>query len=183
MHGFDRSFGPDLQNLARAFAGRGRGGFGPGGPGGPGRARRGDVRAAILRVLAEEPMHGYQIIQEITERSGGAWSPSAGSIYPALQLLADEGLVASRESGGKRVFSLTETGTAAVADLADEPAPWESAGAGGDPLGVGALRESGGRLASAVIQAARSGDKALIAETAAILDAARKQVYALLAKD
>lgn len=57
------------------------------------RARRGDIRAAILRLLAEQPKHGYQIIQTLSERSGGAWSPSAGSVYPALQLLADEGLV------------------------------------------------------------------------------------------
>ena len=63
------------------------------------KARRGDVRAAILAVLAEQPMNGYQIIQEIAERSGGAWKPSPGSIYPTLQQLEDEGLVTRRDRG------------------------------------------------------------------------------------
>lgn len=179
MHGFDRGpFGPDLHHFARAFTG-----MAGSVPGRPGRARRGDIRTAILRVLAEEPMHGYQIIQEIGARSGGTWTPSAGSVYPALQLLADEGLVVAKETGGKRVFSLTDAGRAALADLADEPAPWESAAAGGDASGFGALRDSGAKLASAVMQAGRSGDKATIAKTVEILDAARKQVYTLLAQD
>src|SRR5712691_12502137 len=98
-------------------------GFGPWGPGfggpffgrGP-KVGRGDVRAAILALLAEDsPMHGYQVIQELTERSGGVWRPSPGSIYPTLQLLEDEGLVRSEEVEGKRVFHLTEAGTAEAA--------------------------------------------------------------------
>ena len=79
------------------------------------RMKRGDVRAAILRLLTDSSMHGYQIIHEISTRSGGAWKPSPGSVYPALQLLADEGLVASKESAGKRTYSLTDAGRA-VAD-------------------------------------------------------------------
>lgn len=153
-------------------------GFGP-----HGRARRGDTRAAILRVLAEQSMHGYQLIQELSRRSGGAWSPSAGSVYPTLQLLADEGLVQSEETAGKKVFSLTDAGRAAVADLADEPAPWDVAAATGDTSGLHDLREAGGRLAAAVMQVARSGEKSRIDATAEILKTARKQVYALLAED
>lgn len=172
--------GPDLGSFARSFAG-----FGMGGPGFgyPGRVRRGDIRPAVLRVLADEPMHGYQIIQEISRRSGGTWNPSAGSVYPTLQLLADEGLIVAKETSGKRVFSLTEAGTAAVADLAGEPAPWDVAAASSDLSGRAALRESAGRLAAAVLQIGKSGDKTQVMSTIEILDAARKQVYTLLAQD
>lgn len=182
MHYHGRGpLGPDLSSFARSFAG-----FRPGGPGPlgtPERARRGDIRTAVLRVLADEPMHGYQVIQEIAARSGGAWNPSAGSVYPTLQLLADEGLVVARETGGKRVFSLTEAGAAVVADLAEGPAPWDVAAASSDVSGLGALRESGGRLAAAVLQVGRSGDRARIMSTVEILNTARKQVYTLLAQD
>src|SRR6476619_4271185 len=67
------------------------------------RAARGDIRTAILVLLAEEPMHGYQIIQEVQERSNGAWQPSPGSIYPRLQALQEEGLVSQLERSGKKV--------------------------------------------------------------------------------
>src|SRR3954454_4068329 len=76
------------------------------------RVGRGDVRAAVLALLAEQPMHGYQIIHEIEERSGGSWKPSPGSVYPTLQLLADEGLIRAEESNGRKTFSLTEEGRA-----------------------------------------------------------------------
>jgi len=154
------------------------GGYGP-----HTRARRGDTRAAILKVLAEQPMHGYQIIQELGQRSGGLWRPSAGSIYPTLQLLADEGLIEATETAGKKVFSLTEDGKAAVADLAAEPAPWDVAAAVGDVSGILDLRESAARLASAVMQAARTGDRHKTDKVVEILNAARKQVYTLLAED
>ncbi len=73
------------------------------------RAGRGELRTAILALLAERPMHGYQIIREIEERSGGSWKPSAGSVYPTLQLLADEGgFVSTEESNGRKIYSLTE---------------------------------------------------------------------------
>ena len=89
------------------------------------RVRRGDVRAAVLSLLAEEPRNGYQIIQEIAERSGGIWRPSPGSVYPALQQLEDEGLVRAEESGGSRTYSLTEAGRTYVAERAEElAAPW-----------------------------------------------------------
>src|SRR5690349_3363327 len=98
----------------RGFGGR-WGGWWPGPPGPPGPARgpkagRGDVRAAILALLRDGPRTGYQIMSEIEERSGGAWRPSPGAVYPALSQLADEGLIAGEESAGRRAFSLTDGG-------------------------------------------------------------------------
>ena len=126
----------------RAFGGPGSGGPGFGGagfrgaqgwwPGQPGPARgpkagRGDVRAAILALLQEGPRNGYQIMSEIEERSGGAWRPSPGAVYPALQLLADEGLIAGEESGGRRTFSLTEAGRRHIEDDPEAARPaWEA---------------------------------------------------------
>lgn len=150
-------------------------GFGPGG-----RARRGDVRTAVLRLLAERPMHGYQMIQELAERSEGAWTPSAGSVYPTLQLLADEGLIAAEETSGKKVFSLTAAGNEAVAKLADQPAPWEEATQGGS--GATGYRESAARLGQAMFQVGKTGSAEQIAAATAILDEARKKLYALLAE-
>ena len=98
---------------------------------GRGRSRRrggvgrGDVRIAVLSLLSEEPMHGYQIMSELADRSGGAWQPSPGSIYPLLQQLADEGLVESAKSEGRKVFSLTDTGATTAAETADETPVWE----------------------------------------------------------
>jgi DNA-binding PadR family transcriptional regulator len=149
-----------------------------GGPWGS-RARRGDVRPAVLRLLSEQPMHGYQIIQELTSRSGGAWSPSAGSVYPTLQLLSDEGLVTSEETAGKKVFSLTEAGVASAAQSADQPAPWEGAT---HPMGDTAYRESVGKLMPAVFQIGKHGSAAQITAALEVIDDARKKLYAILAE-
>src|ERR1700756_1072661 len=102
----------------------GFGGFGPGGPRGRGRkARRGDIRTAALLLLAEEPRNGYQIMQEVQERSEGVWSPSPGSLYPALAQLEDEGLIATEEREGRKVYALTDAGRKAVEERgADRPA-------------------------------------------------------------
>ena len=81
------------------------------------RAGRGEVRTAVLALLAERPMHGYQIIREIEERSGGHWKPSAGSVYPTLQLLADEGFISSEETNGRKVYSLTADGVGELSRL------------------------------------------------------------------
>ena len=166
----------EAMDQLRSAVEKGMGGSAP-------RMNRGDVRAAVLTLLLERPMHGYQIIQAIEKRTLGAWKPSPGSIYPTLQLLADEGLVVAEETSGKKVFSLTEAGRTAVDELAEEPAPWDVAAAIGDCNGLFGLREAGGRLASAVMQVGRSGDRAKIDQAAEILNAARKQVYALLAED
>src|SRR5688500_8708904 len=99
-------------------------GFGP--PRGP-RARRGDVRAALLVLLAEEPRNGYQLMQEIEERSGGVWRPSPGSVYPALQQLEDEGLVRVEQREGGKAYALTDEGRAHVEARSDQlGAPWDA---------------------------------------------------------
>ena len=90
------------------------------------RMGRGDVRTAVLALLAEKPMHGYQIIQQIEERSGGSWKPSPGSVYPTLQLLADEGLIRAEESNGRKTYSLTEEGREVADAAAEKSAPWEA---------------------------------------------------------
>ncbi|PKQ15626.1 MAG: PadR family transcriptional regulator [Actinobacteria bacterium HGW-Actinobacteria-7] len=163
-----------------------KGPFGMGGPhgfGGPGgmRARRGDVRTAVLRLLAEAPMHGYQIIQELSARSDGAWTPSPGSVYPTLQLLADEGLVVAEEAAGKKVFSLTETGAAEVAKTADQPAPWEEAAQ--SDSGAAGYREAAGKLMHAVVQIGKGGSAEQVAAAIEVLTDARKKLYAILAED
>src|ERR671910_2015970 len=106
-------------------------GFGP-------RAGRGDIRAAILVLLAVEPMHGYQIIQELTERTGGVWRPSPGSVYPTLQQLQDEELVRETASeSGKRVYELTDAGREQASETTP---PWQSV-AGESEDGLVALRD------------------------------------------
>jgi DNA-binding PadR family transcriptional regulator len=125
MHGgfrppFRPGFGPGDPGDPGFGRGRGPGGRGPGGRG---RGRRGNVRAAILALLTERPMHGYEMIQELDQRTGGVWRPSPGSVYPTLQLLEDEGKIAVEESGGRKAYTLTDAGqeeaTAAAAN-----APW-----------------------------------------------------------
>lgn len=144
------------------------------------RAGRGEVRAAVLALLAEKPMHGYQMIHEIEERTGGSWKPSAGSVYPTLQLLADEGLITAEESNGRKIYSLTESGRAEAAS-ADTSIPWESTGprAGG---GFSALPRAGVELAQAAAQVGRSGNKKQVEEAVAVLDEARRRLYAILAQ-
>jgi DNA-binding PadR family transcriptional regulator len=163
----------------------GRRGFGP--PGfdrmffGPGRkAGRGDIRATILALLAEGPMHGYQIIQEVSERTGGAWRPSPGSVYPTLQQLEDEELVHTVHSNGRRVFELTDTGREQAAALPSQT-PWESAGDGDDDLA--ALRDLAFGLLGATRQVALAGSAKQIESAQAILRDARRGLYQLLAED
>jgi DNA-binding PadR family transcriptional regulator len=164
--------------------GGGRGGWdGRGRRGGRGnRAGRGDIRAAVITLLAEAPMHGYQIIQELVERSGGAWRPSPGSIYPALQLLQDEGLVTAEETDGKRVFTLTDAGREQAAAHADGPTPWDAA-ARGEGSDRAVLRELGGQLLGAVIQVGQVGTPAQIEAAKTLLVTARRDLYRLLAED
>src|SRR5947209_8077131 len=120
--GRGRSFGRGRGDFSGGFRG-----FGPGGHGPRGRkARRGDIRTAALLLLAEEPRNGYQVMQEVEERSEGVWRPSPGSVYPALAQLEDEGLICSEQIDGRRLFVITEQGRALVeARGADRPAPWE----------------------------------------------------------
>jgi DNA-binding PadR family transcriptional regulator len=155
-------------------------GFGPGGPMGR-KAGRGDIRAAILALLAEAPMHGYQIIREIGERSDGAWAPSPGSVYPTLQQLADEGLVRATETDGRRVYELTDDGRA-QAEARTGALPWEEAAEAADDDLV-ALRDLMFQVGGAVRQVAHAGSEAQLKAAQEILRAARRALYRLLAED
>jgi DNA-binding PadR family transcriptional regulator len=161
-------------------------GFGPGFPFGPGRgprARRGDVRAALLALLAEEPRNGYQLMQEIERRSEGVWRPSPGSVYPALQQLEDEGLVRAEEHDGRRLFALTETGRAHVDEQGDAlREPWKAAAeeAGDEML---ELRKLVGQVGAAVMQVVVAGSEAQQAEARKVLADTRRALYRILAED
>jgi DNA-binding PadR family transcriptional regulator len=155
------------------------GGRGRGGP--RGRARRGDVRASILALLKDRPMHGYEMIQEIAERSGGAWKPSPGSVYPTLQLLEDEGLISSTSEGGRKLFELTETGRAEAE--AGPEAPWEEAGRGIDWEALNEIRKAGGGLVEAFRQVWATGTPAQREKALAVVNKARKDLYLILAEE
>ncbi len=146
------------------------------------RMGRGDVRAAVLAVLAEQPMHGYQIIRAIEDRSHGMWKPSPGSVYPTLQLLADEGLVTAEESAGKKTYSLTDAGRAEAEATPERSAPWEMPGmrAAGR---ASAIPKAGAQLAQAAAQVAQSGTAEQVSEAVAVLDEARRKLYSILARD
>jgi DNA-binding PadR family transcriptional regulator len=201
----DRSY--DLRSLLRAMSehggehGRGgsrgrhgrhrrfesdpRGGFGPGGgpPWRGGRkARRGDIRTAALLLLAEEPRNGYQIMQEVQERSDGAWRPSSGSVYPALQQLEDEGLIRSEEIDGRKAYRLTDAGSAYLAERgADKQAPWEQMGddLGDLARGLGKIHREVG---FAFWQVLRTGADAQLEEARKVLVNARRELYRILAE-
>ena len=152
------------------------------GVGGTMRMGRGDVRAAVLALLLEQPMHGYQIIHEIEERSGGSWKPSPGSVYPTLQLLADEGLIKAEESNGRKTFSLTDAGRAEAETAGEKSAPWESSGRR-DASSMTALPKAGIDLAQAAAQVGRSGTPDQIKQAVAVLEEARRKLYSILAQD
>jgi DNA-binding PadR family transcriptional regulator len=172
----------------------GRGGF-PGGPPGfgawtrgsgrrGGRAKRGDVRAAALALLAEEPMNGYQIIQQISERSGGIWRPSPGSVYPALAQLEDENLIAVPPTeGGRRAYALTAEGRAYVTAHADEmKAPWSAMTNGAATAAVD-MRTLVGQVHLAAFQVVSAGTDAQVQQARKVLAQARRALYRILADD
>jgi DNA-binding PadR family transcriptional regulator len=162
----------------------GRGGWGPpfgGGPRGRGRrARRGDIRTAALLLLAEEPRNGYQIMQEVQERSGGLWSPSPGSVYPALAQLEDEGLIRTQEEDGHKLFVLTDAGKALVDERgADRPAPWEQQGGdSGEAHELGKLIRD---VAFAFTQVVRTGSPGQLVSAREVLANTRRDLYRILA--
>jgi DNA-binding PadR family transcriptional regulator len=202
-----RAAGEDIWWARGGRRGHGRGprpgmrrpgfGFGPPGPG-PGpwfwfaeprlmrrsRARRGDVRAAALALLAEQPMNGYQIIQAIGERSNGLWRPSPGSVYPSLQQLEDEGLIrAEAGEGGRRGYALTDEGRAYVQAHPDEVnAPWEVVTG---PLGgaVIEIRSLIAQVAAATMQVLHAGSEGQVTQAQRVLTEARKALYRILAED
>jgi DNA-binding PadR family transcriptional regulator len=172
-----RGFGP----------GGGYGGFPFGGYGGGGRgrgrgrkARRGDIRTAALLLLAEEPRNGYQIMQEVEERSDGVWRPSPGSVYPALQQLEDEGLIRSEEIDGRKLFRLTDAGQAQLKDRGDDaPTPWEQM-SGDVSDQVSELAKLAREVAFAFAQVMRTGSEAQMAEARTVLAATRRDLYRIL---
>ncbi|HEY6707077.1 MAG TPA: PadR family transcriptional regulator [Actinomycetota bacterium] len=173
------------------------GAFGPFGPGRPplpprppgpwgsrgrgrGRRGRGDVRAAILALLAERPMHGYEMIQELEARTGGVWRPSPGSVYPTLQLLEDEDLITGEEGEGRRRFTLTDAGRA-EAERQGQQSPWEEVTAGVAPVAWN-LRDAMGQIAQAFWSVANAGSEAQQARALEVLKDTRRQLYAILAE-
>lgn len=181
----------DFDSHSAGFGPRGRrpgfgpGGFGPGFGPGPGRGprggrNRGDVRTAVLVLLAEQPRHGYDLMRAIEERSGGAWSPSPGSIYPTLQALEDEGLITFETVDGRKTASVTDAGTRWLEDHGPE-----ADGVFKQPEGAAkqvALRHEVHQLRDAVMLAARQGGDTAD-EAVKILAQARRDLYALLAGD
>ena len=140
--------------------------------------RRGEIRPLILSVLRQKPMHGYEVIQELEAQSGGRWRPSAGSVYPTLQLLADEGLVTSQEVDGRRTYTLTEAGTKAAAETGGR-SPWTESEDDAQPD----VMRLAMQLAGAVVQVQKMGSPRAKAEATRILSDARKQMYRLLSDD
>ena len=183
--------------------------FGPGGPGGPGfpggpfgdgpegpfgrhsfgrrgmRARKGDVRAAILDLFAEDgrAWNGYQLIQEIPARTDGAWRPSAGSVYPALQQLEDEGLIAPEGTGRRRVYTLTDQGRSYVEGHAEElRSSWDAAAGMTDDDAI-EFRNLIRQVMMAVMEVRRAGSADQLAQARAVLAQARRSLYLILASD
>jgi DNA-binding PadR family transcriptional regulator len=156
------------------------GGRGHGRHEGRGRGRRGNTRAAVLALLIERPMHGYEMISELEQRTGGAWRPSPGSIYPTLQMLEEEGLVTVAEpgEGGKRRYTLTEQGRA-EAERGERP--WHDF----DQSHIAQLqsvREAGFGIMQAMRQIGMTGTDAQRAQAIEILNDTKRRLYALLAE-
>jgi DNA-binding PadR family transcriptional regulator len=179
--------GPGMHKMSRHRHGwgGGPGGFGSGGGPGPSRRRmrRGDVRAAILVLLAEQPFNGYGLMQEIENRSEGVWRPSPGSVYPSLAQLEDEGLVRAEEADGRKEFVLTDDGRAYVESNREKLGePWAQLGR---EVGEGrfALRGLIGQVAAAAMQVGQAGSDEQVSQARQILVDARKALYRLLAGD
>jgi len=139
------------------------------------------MQTSILALLAEQPMHGYQIIQELATRSEGAWTPGAGSVYPALEQMETLGLITGDQQEGKRVYSITDKGR----ELAEHGeghghAPWDDAAKASGPRVE--LRQSVFALLDAAQQVGRTGTDEQVAKAVELVDQARKAVYLILAE-
>jgi DNA-binding PadR family transcriptional regulator len=163
------------------------GGPGPGGHGEPfgghrargGRGRRPNVRAAVLALLSERPMHGYEMITELETRTGGVWRPSPGSVYPTLQLLEDEGLIVSEETGGRKRFTLTDTGRAEAEQVG--PTPWTQAG-DEQVENWHDLKDASFGVMNALRQVMMSGNDDQRRQAVEVIAEARRKLYAILAE-
>ncbi len=191
-HGHGRPSPEEIEELIalRRMRGGPFSGPGPFGPRGPrgrgrgrgGRARRGDVRLALLRLLAEEPRNGYQLMQTIEERSGGRWRPSPGSVYPTLAQLEDEGLIRSIEADGARQLEITGVGRSHLESRVGEPDPWVS----DDEDGEDTLSELGPiiiGLGKAAWQVASVGTESQRARAIELLAETQRGLYGILAEE
>ena len=156
---------------------------GHGGHGGRHRARRGALLAAVLTLLDERPMHGYELITELEDRSEGRWRPSPGAMYPALKKMAMHDLVTAEDVDGKRQFSLTDAGRERLAEIRekhgdDDAEPWEQTDTGGR----GELRGSVAELIGQARQIGRFGTAEQIEKARSVFDDAKRQMYAILAE-
>jgi DNA-binding PadR family transcriptional regulator len=201
-----RPFGPPWARRFERWAApprRGPGGppWGRGGPFGGGpfgddpfgeegggrlRQRRGDIKYALLELLAEQPRHGYELIKELETRYGGFYRPSPGSVYPTLQLLEDEGHLTSETVDGKRVYTVTDSGRQLLKERAERSGEREGFGPRGFRPGrmspeLNNLRESAMALGASVMQAARHGSPEQVRAILELLDATRREVYGILA--
>jgi DNA-binding PadR family transcriptional regulator len=162
--------------------------FGPGGPFGPGgmrgqrrggRGSRLNVRPAVLALLLERPMHGYEMIQELDSRTNGIWRPSPGSVYPTLQLLEDEGLIEAEADGGRKRYHLTDVGRAEAETAAQNP-PWSSIG--DDTMSqVQDFRDAAVGIMSALRQVGFSGTPEQRQKALEVLNETKRKLYAILA--
>jgi DNA-binding PadR family transcriptional regulator len=160
---------------------------GPGGHGGPfgghrgrgGRGRRPNVRAAVLALLSERPMHGYEMITELESRTGGVWRPSPGSVYPTLQLLEDEGLIVSEETGGRRRFTLTDTGRAEAEQAG--PTPWDQFG-DEQVENWHDIRDAAFGAMNALRQVMMTGTDEQRRQAVEVIGEAKRKLYAILAE-
>jgi DNA-binding PadR family transcriptional regulator len=143
--------------------------------------RRGDVRQAILAMLREQPRHGYDLMRELEQRTGGRWRPSAGSIYPTLQQLEDEGLIKGNEQEGRRVYTLTESGKKEAERSRPGSHAWLAGhGPSDEPKD---MRRTAMQLVAAAVQVRRVGSAAAQEEARRILVESRRRMYQLLAED
>jgi len=149
---------------------------------GRGRGRgRPNVRQAVLALLVERPMHGYEMIQELESRTGGIWRPSPGSVYPTLQLLEDEGLITAEQAEGRKRYALTEVGQTEAAEAA-ENAPWQEYG---DETVSQAqdYRDAVFGIMNALRQVGFSGTDEQRARALEVLQETKRKLYALLAEE
>jgi DNA-binding PadR family transcriptional regulator len=165
-----RHFGPDVHFVRAPMFGGGRG-----------RKRRGDVRLALLLLLQESARNGYQLMQEIEERSGGRWRPSPGSVYPTLQQLEDQGLIRAVEQEGTKLYELTDAGREHLGEHSEAgTAPWE---ADEDAPAVGDLKLQIKALTVAAAQVMHAGDADQTRRAAEALAQTRRALYRILAEE
>jgi len=193
MHRHHEPGGPAGHHGRRGWAamrgpwhGPGPGGWGPPGGWGGGRRRRmrrGDVRAALLVLLDEQPHSGYSLMEELERRSNGTWRPSPGSVYPTLQQLEDEGLISPEPGEGRTPYALTEAGKAYVAEHRESLGePWAQSAAGVSEERL-ELRSLIGQIAAAAYQVGVAGDDADVSKAKDLLAQTRRSLYQILADE